>query len=117
MRTLVDRADVEVNLPSHAFRRTVATVMYEQGVRTRVIERIMGLSPRQMHERHYLRVADAPMHDAIQTLYREDPICERQQRTLRPVAVPAAEDTPAAWLDGERSRLEALERRLGLRAG
>jgi hypothetical protein len=116
VRTLVDRADVEVNLPAHAFRRTVATVMYEQGVRTRVIERIMGWSPRQMHERHYLRVADAPMHDAIQTLYRDDPISERQERTLRPVAVSTAEDAPAAWLGGERARLEALERRLGLRA-
>jgi integrase/recombinase XerD len=41
-RTLVDRAGVEIASPSHAFRRTVATVMYEQGVRTRVIERIMG---------------------------------------------------------------------------
>lgn len=116
VRTLVDRAGVEVNLPSHAFRRTVATVMYEQGVRTRVIERIMGWSPRQMHERHYLRVADAPMHDAIQTLYREDPISERQQRTLRPV-VPAAGDEPGeAWLAAESARLEVLERRLGLRA-
>lgn len=60
VRALVDRAGVEAKLPSHAFWGTVATVMYEQGVRTRVIERIMGWSPRQMHERHYLRVADAP---------------------------------------------------------
>jgi site-specific recombinase XerD len=33
VRTIVDRAGVEVDSPSHAFRRTVATVMYENGVR------------------------------------------------------------------------------------
>jgi hypothetical protein len=90
--------------------------MYEQGVRTRVIERIMGWSPRQMHERHYLRVADQPMHEAIQTLYREDPICERQQRMLRPVAAAGSDREPRAWLAAETARLEALEQRLGLRA-
>lgn len=90
--------------------------MYEHGVRTRVIERIMGWSPRQMHERHYLRVADEPMHDAIQTLYHEDPICERQQRTLRPVAAPTPGAEPTAWLAAESARLDALEQRLGLRA-
>jgi integrase len=115
-RALVDRAGVEVDSPSHAFRRTVATVMYEHGVRTRVIERIMGWAPRQMHERHYLRVADEPMHDAIQTLYREDPICERQQRTLRPVALPAPNAEPSAWLADETVRVEQLEQQLGLRA-
>jgi len=46
-RELVNRAGVEIEQPSHAFRRTVATVMYEQGVRTRVIERIMGWAPRR----------------------------------------------------------------------
>ena len=117
MRELVDRAGVEAASPCHAFRRTVATVMYERGVRTRVIERIMGWSPRQMHERHYLRVADEAMHDAIQTLYREDPICERQRETLRPVVLPAAIVEPAAWLAGETARVEELERRLRMRAG
>jgi integrase len=56
VRALVDRAEIDTAQPSHAFRRTVATVMYEAGVRTRVIERIMSWAPRQMHERHYLRV-------------------------------------------------------------
>jgi integrase len=116
VRTLVHRAGVEIDSPSHAFRRTVATVMYEHGVRTRVIERIMGWSPRQMHERHYLRVAGEPMHDAINTLYREDPICERQQRTLRSVAELRPDIEPTAWLAGESARLEALEQKLGLRA-
>ena len=102
IRELVDRAGVEVDSPCHAFRRTVATVMYERGVRTRVIERIMGWAPRRMHERHYLRVADEPMHDAIQTLYRDDPICERQTQTLRPE--PSRHRTRTRGLARERNR-------------
>jgi hypothetical protein len=80
MRELVDRAVVDVASPCHAFRRTVATVMDEHGVRTRVIEGIMGWSPRQMHERHYLRLAD----DAIQTLYWDDPSCESPSHPRTP---------------------------------
>lgn len=109
VRELVDRAGVAIDAPSHAFRRTVATVMYEQGVRTRVIERIMGWAPRRMHERHYLRVADEPMHQAILGLYRDDPICERQAQALRLTAVPTAAVEPSAWLADEAERLERLE--------
>lgn len=112
VRALVDRACVEVEQPSHAFRRTVATVMYEQGVRARVIERIMGWAPRQMYERHYLRVADQQMHEAIRSLYRDDPICDRQQQTLQPRAVEAREPEPARWLAAETARLELLEQQL-----
>jgi integrase/recombinase XerD len=83
VRKLVDRANVDTAQPSHAFRRTVATVMYEAGVRTRVIERIMGWAPRQMHERHYLRVASDVMHQAILTLYADDPISDRQREVSR----------------------------------
>jgi integrase len=112
VRAIVDRAGVEVAQPSHAFRRTVATVMYENGVRARVIERIMGWAPRQMYERHYLRVADQQMHQAIRGLYAEDPICERQQHSLQPVAVPTRSDKPSAWLAAETARLERLEQQL-----
>jgi hypothetical protein len=73
VRALVDRADIEIDCPAHAFRRTAATVMYEHGVRTRVIERIMGWAPCAMHERHYLRIAPEPLHKAIRTLYHDDP--------------------------------------------
>jgi hypothetical protein len=90
--------------------------MYEQGVRTRVIERIMGWSPRQMHERHYLRVADEAMHDAIQTLYRDDPICERQARPLRPVELPHEAKPAADCLASETARIAELEQRLGIGA-
>ena len=112
VRALVDRADVDVASPSHAFRRTVATVMYERGVRTWVIERIMGWAPRQMYERHYLRVADKPMHDAILTLYHDDPICDRQEKAVRPTPVPTPIVEPSEWLADEKARLEQLERQL-----
>jgi site-specific recombinase XerD len=116
VRALVDRAGISVDSPSHAFRRTVATVMYEHGVRTRVIERIMGWAPRTMHERHYLRVCDEPMREAILTLYREDPVCDLQREIPRRSASPKPSTEPAAWLTDERTRLEQLERELGLRA-
>ncbi len=87
IRSLIDRAGIEIDSPSHAFRRTVATVMYEEGVRTRVIERIMGWAPRLMHERHYLRVANEPMRRAILTLYHDDPVCDHQHE-------PASAATP-----------------------
>jgi integrase/recombinase XerD len=112
VRAVVDRAGVQVEQPSHAFRRTVATVMYEHGVRARVIERIMGWAPRQMYERHYLRVADEQMHDAIRGLYQDDPICDRQQRSLQPVAVPTTNAAPSAWLAAETARLERIEQQL-----
>ena len=111
VRGLVDRAGVGIDSPSHAFRRTVATVMYEQGVRTRVIERIMGWAPRRMHERHYLRVADEPMHQAILGLYQHDPICDRQERSLRLTSVPATPEA-TAWLVEETARLKRLEQQL-----
>jgi site-specific recombinase XerD len=114
IRTLVDRADIEVESPSHAFRRTVASVMYEQGVRTRVIERIMGWAPRLMYERHYLRVADEQMRTAIQTLYYADPICSRQQQPVQPPSTTTLEPTPDAWLKTEKNQLDALEQRLDL---
>jgi integrase len=111
VRELTDRAGVQVDAPSHAFRRTVATLMYEAGVRSRVIERIMGWAPRTMHERHYLRVCDQPMREAIETLYRDDPICE--QRPATPTPRPAAQ-SPPAWLADETARLIELEHHLGL---
>jgi hypothetical protein len=95
----------------------VATVMYEAGVRTRVIERIMGWAPRQMHARHYLRVASEQMHQAILTLYRDDPISDRQRelQLLRPVAARVSRGT-AGWLEQDADRLSQLEAQLDLKA-
>jgi integrase len=114
VRQLVNWAGVEINNPCYAFRRTVATVMYERGVRTRVIERIMGWAPRQMHERHYLRVADETMRDAILTLYRDDPISDRHAASLNLRPVATSTPTYRTWLSAEADRLDALEQRLGL---
>jgi integrase/recombinase XerC len=116
VRALANRAEVDTAQPSHAFRRTVATVMYEAGVRTRVIERIMGWAPRQMHERHYLRVASDVMHQAILTLYADDPISDRQRQAteLRPVATSAPGG--GVGLDADATRLAELEQQLGLKA-
>jgi hypothetical protein len=65
-----------------------------------------------MYERHYLRVADQQMHEAIRGLYAEDPICERQRRSLQPVAVAPASEKPSAWLATETAKLERIEQRL-----
>jgi integrase/recombinase XerD len=114
VRRLVDRAQVEIDQPTHAFRRTVATVMYEHGVRNRVIERIMGWAPRLMHERHYLRVADKPMRDAILTLYHDDPVSDRQ----RPRVAPADETrTAGVDLSVETAILDQIDARLRREAG
>jgi site-specific recombinase XerD len=112
---LVRRAGVEVDGPSHAFRRTVATVMHEQGVRTAVIDRIMGWAPRTVRERHYVRIAPQVMREAILTLYRDDPICPHQ---LAPADEPDRrhDRPPDGFLASETSRLERLERELGLEA-
>jgi len=110
---LVRRAGVEVDGPSHAFRRTVATVMHEHGVRTAVIDRIMGWAPRTVRERHYVRIAPQIMRDAILTLYRDDPICPHQLDRAEERG--RADDRRAdGFLAGETARLEALERELGL---
>jgi hypothetical protein len=57
-----------------------------------------------MHERHYLRVADEAMREAVLTLYRDDPISDRHAAALalRPVA--ATERKPGDWLQIEANR-------------
>jgi hypothetical protein len=90
--------------------------MHEHGVRTAVIDRIMGWAPRTVRERHYVRIAPQVMHDAILTLYRDDPICPQQ------LAVPTELEPPRApkqdgFLANETVRLERLERELGLSRG
>lgn len=108
-RALVDRAGVKARAPSHTFRKTVATVMYEQGVREHVIDQIMGWAPRTVRDRHYIRIAPRTMHDAILTLYQDDPICQ-------PPGAPAGEPAPATTiaedLQHELKRLIEIEREL-----
>jgi hypothetical protein len=91
--------------------------MYENGVRARVIERIMGWAPRQMYERHYLRVADQLMHDAIRGLYGDDPICERQRYSLRRSPCQWRSPSRRGWLAAEAAKLERLEQQLAEQTG
>jgi hypothetical protein len=77
------------------------------------LDRIMGWAPRTVRERHYIRVAPQAMHDAIQTLYRDDPICAEQ------IVIPAADlaETPVDRCTSfarEIVRLAALEREFGM---
>jgi integrase len=98
---------------SHTFRRTVATELHEQGVRKRVIEKIMGWAPRTVYGRHYLRIADQATREAILTLYRNDPICS-EQLDPPPPPLRLVEAAPPAALAGDLTRLERLERKYGL---
>jgi hypothetical protein len=75
-----------------------------------VIERIMGWAPRLMHERHYLRVADESMRQAILTLYHDEPVCDHQHEP----AVGAPRPQPLIDLSLEIAVLEQLERRHAL---
>jgi hypothetical protein len=57
------------------------------------------------------------MHQAVRGLYRDDPICERQQQSLQPVAVPTTSHEPTGWLAAETAKLERLEQQLAGRTG
>jgi integrase len=73
---VLKRAGVELGQPAHAFRKTVATVLYERGAREDYIDRIMGWAPSSVRSKHYSRVADNSIHEAILRLYQDDPIVE-----------------------------------------
>jgi integrase len=108
-RALIDRAGIHARAPSHTFRKTVATVMYEQGVREHVIDQIMGWAPRTVRDRHYIRIAPKTMHDAILTLYQDDPICDPPGTPTEP---PSPGATIAEDLHHELKRLIEIERLL-----
>ncbi len=79
---VLDRAGVELKQPAHAFRKTVATVLYEHGVREDYIDKILGWAPSGVRQKHYSRVADDSIHEAILTLYQDDPIHEQRLAAL-----------------------------------
>lgn len=60
----------------HGIRKTVNTILYEQGVREDVIDKIMGWAPVSVRQKFYTRIADTATHEAILLLYRNDPIHE-----------------------------------------
>jgi integrase len=72
---LLERAGVDGgNRPAHRFRKTVATVLYEECVQTDVIDKIMGWAPTSIRQRYYTRVGDHSLYQAILKLYAADPI-------------------------------------------
>jgi integrase/recombinase XerD len=75
IENLLRRSGVEGgNRPAHKFRKTVQTVLYEEGVRTDVIDKMLGWAPSSVRQRYYSRVRDEAMYDAILRLYASDPI-------------------------------------------
>lgn len=115
VRALVDRANVPVKGASHAFRKTVATNMHEQGIQTGVIDKIMGWAPRTVRDRHYIRIADHTMHQAIQTLYQNDPITSQKRHERPATPATAQKHESEGWLAKETARLNQIECQLGLR--
>jgi integrase len=86
VENLLRRAGVDGgNRPAHKFRKTVQTVLYEEGVRTDVIDKMLGWAPSSVRQRYYSRVRDEAMYDAILRLYASDPI-------ERPPSVPLRTD-------------------------
>jgi integrase len=74
LSVLLKRAGVDGgNRPAHAFRKTVASVLAEEGVNPTDIDKIMGWSPPTVRERYYTRTSPN-LYDAICHLYRSDPI-------------------------------------------
>jgi hypothetical protein len=75
VENMLRRAGVDGgNRPAHKFRKTVQTVLYEAGVRTDVIDKMLGWAPSSVRQRYYSRVRDQAMYEAILRLYVSDPI-------------------------------------------
>lgn len=95
---LLDRAGVDGgNRPAHRFRKTVATVLYEEGVQPDAIDRIMGWSPTSIRSRYYTRIGDRSLYDAMVRLYVSEPIERAPPRVVggEAVAAPAFETLEA----------------------
>lgn len=58
----------------HAFRRTVSSSLYANGVATDTIDKILGWAPREVRSRYYQSIAPLQLHTAILRLYADDPL-------------------------------------------
>jgi site-specific recombinase XerD len=83
VRKLVDRAAITTTNPSHAFRRTVASELYRQGIDTPTIDKLLGWAPRTVRDRHYLRIATPTLRAAINALYQDDPILASENHSQK----------------------------------
>jgi integrase len=80
---LLKRAGVDGgNRPAHAFRKTVASVLAEEGVTPTDIDKILGWSPPTVRERYYTRTSPN-LYGAILRLYASDPIDVAPGRSLK----------------------------------
>jgi integrase len=70
---MAGRASVEWK-GTKPFRKTVSSVLYEEGVRESYIDAILGHAPRTVNARHYRRTEDERLQDAILKLYVSDPL-------------------------------------------
>lgn len=85
LTALLKRAGVSGgNRPAHAIRKTVASVLIEEGARQNDVDKILGWAPPDVKGRYYVRT-NPDLHETILKLYASDPI-ERRAETLRVVA-------------------------------
>ncbi len=81
LRGVAERAGVEWR-GTKAFRKTVSSVLYEEGARESYIEAILGHAPRTVNARHYRRVPEQKLQETILLLYRSDPLESRPPGAL-----------------------------------
>jgi integrase/recombinase XerC len=75
IENLLTRAGIDGgNRPAHRFRKTVSTVLFEEGVQGELIDKLLGWSPLNIRQRYYTRVADQALYDAVLKLYVSNPI-------------------------------------------
>jgi integrase/recombinase XerC len=75
IENLLSRAGIDGgNRPAHRFRKTVATVLFEEGVQGELIDKLLGWSPLNVRQRYYTRVADQALYDSVLKLYVSNPI-------------------------------------------
>lgn len=75
IENLLSRAGIDGgNRPAHRFRKTVSTVLFEEGVRGELIDKLLGWSPMNVRQRYYTRIADRTLYEAVLKLYASDPI-------------------------------------------
>jgi integrase len=85
LTALLQRAGVDGgNRPLHAFRKTVASVLIEEGARQNDVDKIMGWSAQDVKGRYYVRT-NPNLQETMKLLYKSDPI-ERRAESLQAVA-------------------------------
>jgi integrase len=61
------------NRPTHAFRKTVASVLIEEGARPNDVDQILGCAAPDVRNRYYVR-RNPNLGETIKLLYASDPI-------------------------------------------